>query len=400
MASLRDLARVSTATTGTGTVTLGAAVAGFLSFANAGVQDGERVTYAIKDGSNSELGRGVYTSSGTTLTRATILASTNSGGAISLSGSAQVFITAAAEDFMPQMPQGRLTLTTATPVLTSTVSGATTIYYAPYAGRCVPLYNGAFFQMHDIGGELSQATTDATKSPAACAANSNYDLFVWCDAGTFRCTRGPAWSSDTARGTGAGTTELERIAGILTNKNAITNGPGANRGTFVGTVRSNGSSAIDFVIGAQGTEALIGIWNCYNRCALTPLCGESTASWTYNSTTWRKPNNASSSRISFVRGLDEDAVMSIYQLGISSGASSDAEIGINLDSATAAPGGIVPYLAIDSYTAVASAIYSGFPGLGWHYLQAMERQYTTASAAKFISASVGSRGGITATVRY
>lgn len=98
MAKLYNLARVTTATTGTGTITLGSAVAGFLSFAGAGVGDGETVTYAIKDGSNSEIGRGVYTTSGTTLTR-TVLKSTNSNNAISLSGSAVVFITAAAEDF-------------------------------------------------------------------------------------------------------------------------------------------------------------------------------------------------------------------------------------------------------------------------------------------------------------
>jgi len=96
-ARLYNLARMTTLTTGTGTITLGSAVAGFLSFAGAGVSDGETVTYAIKDGSNSEIGRGVYTATGTTLTRA-VLRSTNSNTAISLSGSAQVFITAAAED--------------------------------------------------------------------------------------------------------------------------------------------------------------------------------------------------------------------------------------------------------------------------------------------------------------
>ena len=98
MAKLYNLCRMSTGTTGTGTITLGSAVTGFLSFAAAGVSDGETVTYAIQDGANSEIGRGVYTASGTTLTRS-VLKSTNSGSAINLSGTAQVFITASAEDF-------------------------------------------------------------------------------------------------------------------------------------------------------------------------------------------------------------------------------------------------------------------------------------------------------------
>lgn len=99
MAKLYNIARMTTATTGTGTITLGSAVSGFLTFDLAGVQNGETVNYAIEDGSSREIGRGVYTTSGTTLTR-TVLKSTNSDTAINLSGTAQVFITPAAEDII------------------------------------------------------------------------------------------------------------------------------------------------------------------------------------------------------------------------------------------------------------------------------------------------------------
>jgi len=98
--ALKNLVRMTTATTGTGTVTLGAAVAGFLSFDGAGIPDGAQVSYGINDGSNGEAGRGRYAKSATTLSRDVIYESTNGGGAISLSGSAQVFITALAEDFV------------------------------------------------------------------------------------------------------------------------------------------------------------------------------------------------------------------------------------------------------------------------------------------------------------
>lgn len=99
IAKLYNLARMSTATTGTGTITLGSAISGYLSFSSAGVSDAETVTYGIADGANSEVGRGVYTAAGTTLTR-TVVKSTNADAAISLSGSAQVFITAIAEDLL------------------------------------------------------------------------------------------------------------------------------------------------------------------------------------------------------------------------------------------------------------------------------------------------------------
>lgn len=93
-----DLAKMTTPTTGTTSpLVLGSAVSGFLSFSAAGVQDGETIRYAIRDGANSEIGYGVYSASGTTLTR-NVTSSTNSNNAISLSGAAQVFITPSAID--------------------------------------------------------------------------------------------------------------------------------------------------------------------------------------------------------------------------------------------------------------------------------------------------------------
>jgi hypothetical protein len=101
MAQFFNLARVSTATTGTGAIALGSATSGYLTFAQAGVPDGAVVSYAINDGVNSETGFGTYTAAGTTLSRDIITSSTNGGAAINLSGSAQVFITALAEDLRP-----------------------------------------------------------------------------------------------------------------------------------------------------------------------------------------------------------------------------------------------------------------------------------------------------------
>ena len=96
---LFNIARMTISNTGTGDLTLNAAATGFLSFAGAGVADGDLVTYGIEDGAAREIGRGTYHSSGTSLTRTTVLKSTNSNAAISASSGAQVFITAAAEDF-------------------------------------------------------------------------------------------------------------------------------------------------------------------------------------------------------------------------------------------------------------------------------------------------------------
>ena len=101
MVKLVNRAKMTTATTGTGTITLGSAVDGFQTFTAAGVADGDTVRYCIEDGTSSfELGSGVFTASGTTLTRV-VSESSNSGNAINLSGDAIVFITAIAADLQP-----------------------------------------------------------------------------------------------------------------------------------------------------------------------------------------------------------------------------------------------------------------------------------------------------------
>ena len=115
MVKLVNRARMSTSTTGTGTITLGSAENGYQSFDDAGVPDGDVVRYVIEDGSNWEVGTGTYTASGTTLTR-TVTESSNSDAALNLSGNAVVFIGPAAQDFSPTITlagdaSGSVTLT-------------------------------------------------------------------------------------------------------------------------------------------------------------------------------------------------------------------------------------------------------------------------------------------------
>jgi hypothetical protein len=97
MTKLVNRAKMTTATTGTGTITLGSAVDGFQTFAAAGVLDTDVVRYVIEDGDNWEIGGGTYTASGTTLTR-TVQESSAAGSAISLSGDAVVFVGAVEAD--------------------------------------------------------------------------------------------------------------------------------------------------------------------------------------------------------------------------------------------------------------------------------------------------------------
>jgi hypothetical protein len=103
MAKLFNRAKVNTATVGTGTMTLGAAVSSaFCTFAEAGVANGDAVSYVIENGNDFEIGIGTYTSAGTTLSRDAVRLSKIGGTAgtskINLSGSAIVYLSPSKED--------------------------------------------------------------------------------------------------------------------------------------------------------------------------------------------------------------------------------------------------------------------------------------------------------------
>lgn len=95
---LADRVKETTNTTGTGTVTLAGAVVGYQSFAAIGNGNLTYYTIAGQGTSEWEVGIGTYTSSGTTLSRTTVLASSNSGSLVNFSsGAKDVFVTMPSE---------------------------------------------------------------------------------------------------------------------------------------------------------------------------------------------------------------------------------------------------------------------------------------------------------------
>lgn len=91
---IKDRVKETSTTTGTGTFTLAGAATGFQSFAAIGDGNTTFYTIVLVGGNEWEVGIGTYTSSGTTLSRGTILSSSNSGSAVNFSaGTKDVFVT-------------------------------------------------------------------------------------------------------------------------------------------------------------------------------------------------------------------------------------------------------------------------------------------------------------------
>ena len=218
-------------------------------------------------------------------------------------------------------PQGRLTLVSQTPIqnLSTAVTGVTTIYYTPYNGNTTFQWNGTSFLSVPFT-ELSNSLTDATTNPSAAVANTVYDMFVWSNSGTMTLSRGPAWSAGAtagslrARGAGAGSTALVRVNGVLVNQYAITNGPSAGYGVYVGTICTDTGAAtltmFQSLTQSSQSPSVIGVWNYYNR---TTFVATTSNSQTHTTTAANSPcpyaasNTVNGSYVlNYVTGIVED----------------------------------------------------------------------------------------------
>lgn len=183
-----NLVRFHCSTVGTGDIEIGLPVDGFNDPVAAGVPDGVRVSYAIADGTDSEVCVGIYDAGTGTITRTT-LASTDGGSPLSLTGNAEVALLALAEDLAPGINPVD-TIASASTVdlgaslgLHITISGATTITsFGTGANKWrFVTFSGALTLTHNATTLILPGAANITTVAGDTA------IFVSDDDGNWRC---------------------------------------------------------------------------------------------------------------------------------------------------------------------------------------------------------------------
>jgi hypothetical protein len=297
------------------------------------------------------------------------------------------------------VPQGRLTLVTQTPIISSDAISATTVYYTPYTGLLVPIYNGTSFSALSIVSQLTLGLV------AAHAANQIYDLYVFLISGVATLGSGPSWGAGSggsvtagscARGTGGGGAALSILNGILTNavnmvmtygNSGATTTISANQATYVGSMFMDSTNGQITCNVSWGQSRKFGIWNAYNRVPIALQSGDSTSTWAYALSTPRQANGATGNTIVAFTGLAEEPVSAsytdllFYQYSGSAGGGGNVGIGWNStsvfsgttsQSATSVATGTVVTSCLISVT----GLYVAPPSLGINNVNAVEAAIT------------------------
>ncbi len=377
-----DRVMETTTTTGTGTLTLAGAVTGYQAWSTVGNTNTGPYSLWGVDGSGVptgewEVGIGTYTLSGTTLARTKVIASSNSGSVVTLSaGTKRVALVygAWAQLVQNNICNGRLTLESGVAVSTTDQLAKGTIYWTPYQGNRIALWNGNGWQIYAFA-EISLALT--------ITSGKNYDVFLYDNSGTLTIELSAAWTDDTTR--------ADAIAlqdGIYCKSGALTR-------RWLGTLRASGTNQTADSGGNAGTTQVGGtrfVWNAYNQVRRNLNVIDTTNSWSYTTNTWRQADGASGNKVEYVTGdgsliLDARVVHSVFVQN--NGAIASTAVGV--DSITAPSGfrqaAFLNAGSSNAYVAI-NATYAGCPGLGYHYLSWLELGATGSS-----STFVGDNGG-------
>ena len=203
--------------------------------------------------------------------------------------------TAIGSEGPPGLCEGRLTLLTGVPVTLADQAAKTSIYFTPYKGNRISLYDGTGWVTH-VFTQKTLTVPSTTTTP--------FDIFAYSDGGTVTL-EALTWTNDTTRAT------------ALTTQDGVEVKTGATTRRYLGTGRTTGVSGQ-----IEDSLAKRFLWNRYNQVERRLYKADATGH-DYNTAVWRAWNNDATLAAYFVVGLAEDALVVTATIAISRNAVDD-----------------------------------------------------------------------------
>jgi len=226
-------------------------------------------------------------------------------------------------------------------VTTTDVVGAGTIYVTPDVSDEIALYTGGAWKVFHVA-ELPIALAGLGLADA-----TNYDVFLYDNAGAADFELSAAWASATVR-----TDALARQDGVLVKAADPTR-------RHVGAFRTTSTTT------TEDSEAKRFLSNRYNLAVRKLKHIETTDTWTYSTATWRQANADANNAVEHMT-CDEARffVCDVQCMNDSTNGPQVAAVGVGIDSTTVNSADAFGYYTT-AETGVAHAKYRGYPGLGY-----------------------------------
>jgi|TARA_R110000824_G_scaffold132891_1_gene295461 hypothetical protein len=240
--------------------------------------------------------------------------------------------------------EGRLTATSGLPVTIADVSGTANVYFAPYAGNRIALYDGS------SAWEV-KTFTEITISLSGLTASKPYDVFAYNNSGTVTLET-LVWTNTTTRAT------------ALVLQNGVLVKSGATTRRYLGTVFINSS-------GGQTDDTLAKryLWNYYNRISRPLQKLETTDSWTYTTGTYRQANAAAANQVETCVGWSEVLLsLNVLSLAANTIGDNNCTVQVGIDEGGTSANDATAYSAPEVATYNAKQVEANltkYPAVGW-----------------------------------
>lgn len=261
---------------------------------------------------------------------------------------------------------GRLTTESGVPVSTDNRTSQSTLYFTPYNGNLVSIYDGTRWKLY--------AFTELSLS-LSVTSGKNYDVFIYDNAGTLTLELSAAWTNDTTR------------ADALTTQNGVYVKSGAATRRWLGTIRASGTNT------TEDSDNKRFVWNKYNQIIKYLIAKETAASWTRAvANTWRESNGGNTDGLTRFGCVFGDSAVLLEVSATSSAlidsATSWVSTGIGIDSSSATSASLTLSSKVYYSSSWVTAQYTGYPGLGYRSIRWLEIQGTSSTVTWYGKFSV------------